>query len=121
MLLACPDPAQRWFERILGANSGVQGLGELASVHHWARKAEAHPSEWQGMQKLADFYVDSLPELAENTVAFVDKAPGNYAYLGAISQAFPNAVILNVQRDPRDIALSMWRGVFWCKGVVFYT
>ncbi|WP_147235270.1 sulfotransferase [Ruegeria sp. A3M17] len=104
-------------ERILSAHSNVQGLGELAAVHHWARKAEARPSDWQDAQKLVDFYVGHLPDLSEGSATFVDKAPGNYALLGAIAQAFPEAVILNVERDPRDVALSMWRTHFGAAGL----
>ncbi|CUK07527.1 hypothetical protein RUE5091_02958 [Ruegeria denitrificans] len=61
-----------------------------------------------------------LPELIEGTTAFVDKAPGNYAFLGEVAQAFPKAVILNVLRDPRDVVLSMWRASFSAGGL-YYT
>ena len=118
-VVGLPRSGTTLVERILSAHSRVQGLGELATVHHWARKAEADPSEWQPAQKLADFYAESLPDIAEDAAAFVDKAPGNYAYLGAMAQAFPNAVILNVERDPRDIALSMWRTHFGAGGLYF--
>ncbi|WP_120634706.1 tetratricopeptide repeat-containing sulfotransferase family protein [Ruegeria sp. EL01] len=118
-VIGLPRSGTTLVERILSAHSGVQGLGELASVHHWARKAHAQPSEWQAADKLADHYVEHLPNLTEGAVAFVDKAPGNYAYIGAIAQAFPNAVILNVERDPRDVALSMWRTHFGAAGLYF--
>nr|WP_254435949.1 sulfotransferase [Ruegeria arenilitoris] len=107
-------------ERILARHSAVQGLGELASVHQWARQAEAQPPEWRETHKLAGFYFDKLPALPDDAEAFVDKAPGNYAFLGEIAQAFPNAVILNVLRDPQDIALSMWRANFGAGGL-YYT
>ncbi|WP_300069139.1 tetratricopeptide repeat-containing sulfotransferase family protein [uncultured Ruegeria sp.] len=118
-VVGLPRSGTTLVERILSAHSGVQGLGELASVHHWARKAHAQPSEWQAADKLADHYAENLPNLTEGAVAFVDKAPGNYAYLGAIAQAFPDAVILNVERDPRDVALSMWRTHFGAAGLYF--
>ncbi len=116
-VVGLPRSGTTLVERILSAHSGVQGLGELASVDHWARKAS--PSDLQQASTLADYYVENLPELAADAVAFVDKAPGNYAYLGAMAQAFPNALILNVVRDPRDIALSMWREYFGAGGLYF--
>ncbi len=103
-------------ERILSAHSQVQGLGELATVQFWVMKEESLHSQ---AQPLADYYVERLPELNRDAAAFVDKMPGNYAYLGAIAQAFPNALILNVQRDPRDVALSMWRENFGAQGMYF--
>lgn len=119
-VVGLPRSGTTLVERVLAAHSKVQGLGELANVHLWARKAEDHPAVLQDAQKLADFYADTLPEIADTAVAFVDKAPGNYAFLGAMAQAFPNAVILNVERDPRDVALSMWRTHFGAGGL-YYT
>ncbi len=116
-VVGLPRSGTTLFERILSAHSGVQGLGELASVDNWARKSS--PSDLKKADTLAQFYVDHLPELSVGLTAFVDKAPGNYAYLGAIAQAFPDALILNVARDPRDIALSMWRAHFGAGGLYF--
>ncbi|WP_170329662.1 tetratricopeptide repeat-containing sulfotransferase family protein [Ruegeria arenilitoris] len=119
-VVGLPRSGTTLVERILARHSTVQGLGELASVHQWARQAEAQPAEWRAANKLADYYVAKLPKLAGDTAAFVDKAPGNYAFLGEIAQAFPDAVILNVLRDPRDVALSMWRANFGAGGL-YYT
>ncbi len=118
-VVGLPRSGTTLVELILSAHSGVQGLGELASVHHWARTALAEPDGWQDVQGLADYYFQRLPNLTGDAVAFVDKAPGNYAFLGAMAQAFPNAVILNVERDPRDVALSMWRAHFGAGGLYF--
>lgn len=116
-VVGLPRSGTTLVERILSSHSGIQGMGELAVVHRWARKAEADPSN---APDLAEYYLNSLPDLAEGTVAFVDKAPGNYAFVGAMAQAFPDAVILNVERDPRDVALSMWRTHFGAGGM-YYT
>ncbi|EEE37623.1 putative TPR/sulfotransferase domain protein [Rhodobacteraceae bacterium KLH11] len=116
-VVGLPRSGTTLVERILSAHSSVQGLGELASVDHWARKSDA--SELQQAGNLAEFYIEHLPDLRPDATAFVDKAPGNYAYVGAIAQAFPNALILNITRDPRDIALSMWRAHFGAGGLYF--
>ncbi|MES0825752.1 tetratricopeptide repeat-containing sulfotransferase family protein [Ruegeria sp. SCP11] len=119
-VVGLPRSGTTLVERILARHSRVQGLGELASVHQWARQAEAQSPEWRTVHNLADFYLDKLPTVPKDAAAFVDKAPGNYAFLGEIAQAFPEAVILNVLRDPRDIALSMWRANFGAGGL-YYT
>lgn len=38
----------------------------------------------------------------------VDKMPDNWVVLGWIATTFPNARIVHVRRDPRDIAVSCW-------------
>lgn len=37
-----------------------------------------------------------------------DKMPENYLHLGWIATLFPNARVIHVHRDPRDVALSLW-------------
>jgi hypothetical protein len=53
-----------------------------------------------------------LPELADGTTAYVDKMPENHRLVGFLKTAYPAARVINLRRDPRDIALSMWRGHF---------
>ncbi len=47
----------------------------------------------------------------------VNKMPDNYLHLGLISILFPNATLIYVRRDPRDVALSCWmthfRSIRW--------
>lgn len=118
-VVGLPRSGTTLVERILARHSGVQGLGELPFVHQWAREAQEQPASWREDNPLAEFYRMRLPQLSADAGSFVDKAPGNYAFLGDIAQAFPNAVIINVQRDPRDVALSMWRANFGAGGLYF--
>lgn len=87
---------------------------------HWAATQKPGTTPADAAENLAGFYLDHLPDLAEGTAAYVDKMPGNYAHLGDIARAFPNARIIDVNRDPRDTALSMWREYFGAEGM-FYT
>ena len=102
-------------ERILSCHPGVVGLGELAQARTLANQqaiafdTHAHPADG------ADFaakYFNGLPDLPPTTTHFVDKMPGNYSVIGYLLNAFPNATIIEMQRDPRDIALSMWQNFF---------
>jgi tetratricopeptide (TPR) repeat protein len=51
---------------------------------------------------------------------FTDKLPENYKMIGFLRQAYPGCRIIHVHRDPRDVALSMWRASF-ALGAVTYT
>ena len=47
----------------------------------------------------------------------VDKMPDNYLYLGLLAVLFPNATLIHVRRDVRDVAVSCWlthfRSIRW--------
>jgi hypothetical protein len=62
--------------------------------------------------EFASSYRAQLPDMPTGTSHFVDKLPGNYKVIGLLHAAFPNARFLHVTRDPRDVALSMWRVYF---------
>lgn len=62
-----------------------------------------------------DFTADDisrLPEMPKGTRAYVDKMPDNYRLLGHLGTAYPDARFVHLCRDPRDVALSIWRGYF---------
>ncbi|KIC37164.1 tetratricopeptide repeat-containing sulfotransferase family protein [Leisingera sp. ANG-M7] len=56
--------------------------------------------------------ISRLPEMPEGTAAYVDKMPDNYRLLGYLGTAYPDARFVHLCRDPRDVALSIWRGYF---------
>ncbi|MDE4142559.1 MULTISPECIES: tetratricopeptide repeat-containing sulfotransferase family protein [Rhodobacterales] len=53
-----------------------------------------------------------LPPCPDDTRAYVDKMPENYRYIGFLKTAYPHCKIVHVRRDPRDVALSMWKSHF---------
>ena len=50
--------------------------------------------------------------LRSDAERIIDKLPDNYMFAGWLSIAFPNAAIIHCLRDPRDVALSIWRTQF---------
>jgi hypothetical protein len=49
-----------------------------------------------------------------------DKMPANFCYAGLIHLALPNARIIHISRDPRDIALSCF-SILFAKGQLEFT
>lgn len=115
IVVGLPRSGTTLMEMTIGAHAAVQGCGELTSVGNWAKR-NTLPASADG---LSTFYRDQLPHMQDNIVAFVDKMPNNYQYLGYIAAAFPDSVIINVDRDPRDVALSMWRKNFGAGGMAY--
>lgn len=115
IVVGLPRSGTTLMEMTIGAHAAVQGCGELASVGNWAKRNTLTTSA-NGLSRV---YRDQLPHMQDNIVAFVDKMPNNYRYLGYIAAAFPESVIINVDRDPRDVALSMWRKNFGAGGMAY--
>lgn len=102
-------------ERILAQHPSVAGLGELARARHLA-DAQAADFAQNGVSvdgaEFATQYHAALPPVPDGTTHFVDKMPDNFKAIGYLLNAFPNATVLEIQRDPRDVALSMWASYF---------
>jgi hypothetical protein len=55
---------------------------------------------------IAESILNELREYAPDADHVVDKLPHNFENVGLIKLLFPNARIISVRRDPRDIAIS---------------
>lgn len=105
-------------ELVLSAHSRIAGLGEYGDIDPVARGALS--GDGSGPAEHAEFYARGMPELPDGTMAFVDKMPANYVYIGFLLEAFPEARFINVERDPREVAFSMWQKHLRGKGT-YYT
>jgi tetratricopeptide (TPR) repeat protein len=99
-------------EQILASHPSVFGAGELtfwnsASASHQmsALSAQAGGTVFAGM---AADYLRLLQGLSSDALRVVDKMPTNFAFLGLIHAALPNARIIHIQRNPADTCLSIY-------------
>ena len=118
-VVGLPRSGTTLIEQIISAHSSVVGFGELFSVMRWSETIERGTDPDKRSESLMNYYYKQLPDVPRGVGKFVDKMPGNYAHLGHIAQAFPNSPIINVNRDPRDIVLSMWRQAFMAEGMAY--
>lgn len=98
-------------EMILTAHPDVQSCGELAAGNLLVTPVLEDETTFDPKAFAQDFR-DMVPAMPDGKQAFVDKLPSNYRLVGFLMQAFPEARFVNVARDPRDVALSMWRNYF---------
>jgi tetratricopeptide (TPR) repeat protein len=120
-VLGLPRSGTTLIEQVISAHPDVYGAGELPWMERVARRIlEAEtPLDDASCRDLRDYYLSNLPRMPDNTTAFVDKMPGNYKRIGFILAGFPDAIILSIRRDPRDVALSMWQTTFGSQGMYF--
>lgn len=120
-IVGLPRAGSTLLERMLSSHSAIETGGELqnfgVSVARAAGKVSAEgdlisKSAALDPTELAEAYLSSLrPDLSE-AACFIDKLPGNSLYAGLIAAALPNALIVHIERDPRDAGFGMFKTLF---------
>ena len=112
-IVGMPRSGTTLAEQILASHPAVFGAGELP---FWTSGAARHQSRVDGgaaadagsTRQLARDYLRLLAELSPDALRVVDKMPGNFACLGLIHEALPNARIIHMHRNPLDTCLSIF-------------
>jgi tetratricopeptide (TPR) repeat protein len=99
-------------EQIIASHPSAAGAGELPFWNDVARK---HPDAARNAGvteplrlKLSETYLGTLNRHSKAADRVVDKSNFNTDYVGLIHSVFPNARIIYVRRDPRDVCLSCY-------------
>jgi len=126
-VVGMPRSGTTLVEQIIAGHSAIHGAGELgiipnviAGLERWERRTGSNrhypdcvddldPTVLRGiaersLQDLKAFASDASGTSEVSHV--VDKLPHNFEHIGLIRLLFPNAKIISVRRDPRDIAIS---------------
>jgi tetratricopeptide (TPR) repeat protein len=111
-------------EQILASHPKVFGAGELPHLSHLAASLKqpysvlpAFPEivpdlPAERLRQLGTSYVDAVSAMAPEAERITDKMPGNFALVGLIHLALPNARIIHMRRDPIDTCLSCFSILF---------
>lgn len=117
-VLGQPRSGTTLSEMILTAHPDVHSCGELDMARRCVAALNESGADFDPAAFAAEFRA-AMPAVPSEAHAFVDKMPLNYRYIGYLLAAFPKAPIIHVARDPRDVALSMWRSYFPSGGMAF--
>jgi tetratricopeptide (TPR) repeat protein len=120
-VLGMPRSGTTLVEQILGSHSQVYGAGELSLVPELIQKFNAwerhlgtrreYPECVDDLSqaeacRFANKHLQELQAYAPEALRIVDKLPHNFEHIGLIKLIFPNAKILHLKREPRDVAMS---------------
>lgn len=123
-VVGMPRSGTTLVERILSSHSEVTSGGELEDfsllMKHASKSSSnsvldnslftnAHTINYQ---KLAIDYLARTAHIGDNIGRFVDKLPFNFFYLPFIRQAFPQARIICMLREPMDTCVGNYRQLF---------
>lgn len=120
-VLGMPRSGTTLVEQIISGHSEIFGAGELGLIpqvveglNRWERhvgSGRVYPDAVDDLTPkvsagIANKVLKDLQELAPEAKHVVDKLPHNFQNIGLIKFLFPQAKIISVRRDPRDIAVS---------------
>jgi tetratricopeptide (TPR) repeat protein len=120
-VLGMPRSGTTLVEQILGSHSKVFGAGELSLVPELIQKFKAWETKLGSRReypeciddlgsdesrRFAEKHLAELRAYAPEAERIVDKLPHNFEHIGLIKLLFPNAKILHLKREPRDVAMS---------------
>ncbi len=113
-ILGLPRSGTTLAEAVLGMHPKVASLGERGTIGFLAQEIIANdmPFDDTDATRLRAEERRLLPDVPEGTLAFTDKMPENYRLVGMLKQVWPDARVIQITRDPRDVALSMWKSHF---------
>lgn len=120
-VLGMPRSGTTLIEQILASHSQICGAGELGIIpariqglNRWERhtgSGRSYPDCIDDLnaataEGIANGILEELQAFDPDARHVVDKLPHNFENIGLIKFLFPNARIISVRRDPRDIAIS---------------
>jgi tetratricopeptide (TPR) repeat protein len=121
-IVGLPRSGTTLIEQIIASHPGVFGAGELRDMARLAERlsgpdgaqfpeavATMPPDE---LRRLGSDYLRGIRRRAPDALRITDKMPGNFALVGLIRLALPNARIIHACRDVRDAALSCFSILF---------
>ena len=114
-IVGMPRSGTTLVESTLAAHSRVAACGERVAMPQVLQaymsalvaNDERAPSVTV-MQKLASYYFEDVAAVAPAD-HITDKNPVNFESVGLIARLFPNAVIINIRRNPLETGLSIFR------------
>ncbi len=114
-IVGLPRAGSTLIEQILSSHSAVEGTMELAEINALVRGLRRRTDASQGLpyhEIVASLDAEDLRELGETYLErtrihrktdapfFIDKMPNNFAHIGLIQLALPNAKIIDARRHP---------------------
>jgi tetratricopeptide (TPR) repeat protein len=116
-IIGMPRSGTTLVEQIVSSHSKVTGAGELGYVErlgHYIANGTIKPNA----EIILDFrqrYIEELENRSENRSIVTDKMPHNFRYLGLIFSAFPDAIVIHVNREPAATCWSNYKHYFSTK------
>jgi len=121
LVVGLPRSGTTLIEQILSSHSRVQATDELRLLGGMASRMErdgGYPERLLSMTEdekkvLRQQYISGASAyFKQDGDFFIDKRPENFLHIGLAKRIMPETVVIDVRRDPRDVAISAYRQSF---------
>jgi len=121
LVVGLPRSGTTLTEQILSSHSRVQATDELPLLEDMALRINISGGY---VSRLSSMTEDEKKDLRQQYVSgasaylkqdcdfFIDKNPKNFLHIGLAKRIMPETVVIDVRRDPRDVAISAYRQLF---------
>ncbi len=110
-------------ESVFDQHPAVMALGESPKITEGIKKYMSVNNAYEfektlltedkaDLQKMKDLYIEGNCIPADFKGYTVDKMPGNFSNIGLLKRIFPNALFINVFKNPVDAAFSIFKQNF---------
>jgi tetratricopeptide (TPR) repeat protein len=123
-IIGLPRSGSTLIEQILASHSQVEATHELPEGGRLVRfidrqriGGKTYPDAVAGfsaaaLSEIGQRYDRETRRYRSGQPRFIDKMPNNFATVGLLALAMPNARFINARRDPRDTCLSCYKQLF---------
>jgi len=121
MLVGLPRSGSTLIEQILSSHSRVQATDELRLLDNIASRMNSNGDYLKRLSSLTEdekkilrqeYVSGACAYLRQDSDFFIDKNPRNFLQVGLAKRIMPEAVVIDMRRDPRDVAVSAYRQLF---------
>jgi len=121
LVVGLPRSGTTLTEQILSSHSRVQATDELPLLDNMASRMNISGDY---LKRLSSLTRDEKKDLRQQYISgasaylmqdsdfFIDKNPKNFLHIGLAKRIMPETVVIDVRRDPRDVAISAYRQLF---------
>ena len=119
-IIGMPRSGTSLIEQILSSHSKIYGAGELDFLPKIIDKLGIKkPKNLESyFTKIRDLYIDQINRISDKNY-IIDKLPVNFRWVGFIINAFPEAKIIHIERNPMAVCWSNYKTSFVDSGMDF--
>ena len=121
LIVGLPRSGTTLIEQILSSHSRVQATDELTLLDDMALRMNmsggylkrlSSMTENEKMDLRQQYTSGASAYLKQDSDFFIDKNPKNFLHIGLAMRFMPETIVIDVRRDPRDVAISAYRQLF---------